>query len=335
MICPHCGTHVPDGSAVCPACHAELDATTVLPRVGGSYCPGCGSLLPEGATSCPACGMPVGRREPAGAAGGEGRRLSLPEVDAAPEPADELEETHSMPRIESAIPGESEPAYDRLPRTRVVLLCAAASLALVGGLALALTHPWDPDAYSTRATEARDTSRAGFPGERERLSGQDSTGEDPGDDPISADEATYEELIAAYEELGELDERLGAAESGFEQAAFGGDAQAFSDAAAEAEQLSYDVSNLISDIGEVDVTSGTYAEDAEHLETLGNWLRNRADALNGAWAAAKASPDPASDRDEIMAPLTETQNAYGVSTYKGLFDQNYEAWEPMPPEGDG
>lgn len=331
MICPHCGTNIPDGSAVCPACSAEVAQTTVLPRLGGAWCPGCGALLPEGATTCPSCGMPVTRGRVRKEA--EPDPLSqLPEVEAAEEPpADELEETHAMPRIESAIP-EAGDGYDRLPRIRTVLVCALASLALVGGIALLLTHPWDPNAYATRATEARDTSQAGFPGVVERLTGQDSSGESSaGDDAISAEEATYQGLSDAYDQLGELDDRIGAAEAGFEQAAFGGDAEAASTAADEAEQLSYDVSNLISDVEELDGDAAAYDEDVEHLVTLGNWLRNRVDALNRAWDAYEASSDPASERDQIMAPLTESQNAYGVSTYKGLFDQNYEAWEPQAP----
>ena len=68
--------------------------------------------------------------------------------------------------------------------------------------------------------------------------------------------------------------------------------EAFDNASSECEELSYDVSNLISDIQSVDVTSGTYAEDVEHLVTLGNWLRNRVDALNSAWNSAEAPQIP-------------------------------------------
>ena len=335
MICPHCGTYIPDDVSVCPACHGELDATTVLPKLEGTYCSACGSLLPEDATTCPVCGMPVAVEKPSAPAlpKQEGRHLQLPEVDVDDDEEERaLEETHSMPRIESAIPAESEPDYGRLPHTKTVLVCALASLVLIGGIALLLTHPWNPQAYSSRATEARDTSTAGFPGVVERLSGQDSSDEEPEEETLTGDEATYQQLSEDYKELASLSERIDAAEAGFEEAAFSGDQEAFDNAAAECEDLSYDDSNLIADIQSVDVTSGTYAEDVEHLVTLGNWLRNRVDALNSAWSNAKASSDPSANRDEIMAPLVGSQNANGESTYKGLFDQNYEAWEPQAPD---
>ncbi|HIU23742.1 zinc ribbon domain-containing protein [Olsenella sp. Marseille-QA0557] len=335
MICPYCGTNVSDDASVCPACHGELGATTVLPKIEGNYCSACGSLLPEGAATCPVCGMPVVNEEASSTntSKDSGRQLHIPEVDVADEEDEQaLEETHSMPRIESAIPAESEPDYGRLPHTKTVLVCALASLVLIGGLALILTHPWNPQAYSSRATEARDTSTAGFPGVVERLSGQDSSDQEDQEETLTGDEATYQQLSEDYKELADLAERIDKAEDGFEEAAFGGDQEAFDNASSECEELSYDVSNLISDIQSVDVTSGTYAEDVEHLVTLGNWLRNRVDALNSAWNSAEASSDPAANRDEIMAPLVGSQNASGENTYKGLFNQNYEAWEPQAPD---
>ena len=161
---------------------------------------------------------------------------------------------------------------------------------------------------------------------------QDSSDQEDQEETLTGDEATYQQLSEDYKELADLAERIDKAEDGFEEAAFGGDQEAFDNASSECEELSYDVSNLISDIQSVDVTSGTYAEDVEHLVTLGNWLRNRVDALNSAWNSAEASSDPAANRDEIMAPLVGSQNASGENTYKGLFNQNYEAWEPQAPD---
>ena len=264
------------------------------------------------------------------------RVLDLPDI--GPDPKSEgdgpaaaiessaAEETNSMPRIESAIPSESRSAHseDRLPRTKAVLAGALASLVLVGGSVLLISHPWDPNAYVTHNTTERDTSKAGFPGERDKLTGQDSSAEDTSAQ-ISGDEQT---LSDAYEKLGKLAEKIDDNADTFDDVAFSGSLEQRKKGASTAKSLSYEVSNLIDDISGIDVTSGTYAADLEHLQTLGNWLRNRVDALNEAWQADVASDDPSSDRSSIEAPLKEAENANGTNTYKALFDQNYDAWKP-------
>ena len=364
MVCPYCGTHIDDGAQVCPACHAELDLTQVMSRIDVSYCANCGAMLPAGADACPACGMPVAAGQPVsdpfGIAAEKGleaerpandpaptepapprhiRVLDLPDIGPDPKPdgdcpAAEIEpsaaeETNSMPRIESAIPSESRSAHseDRLPRTKAVLAGALASLVLVGGSVLLISHPWDPNAYVTHNTTERDTSKAGFPGERDKLTGQDSSTEDSGAQ-ISGDEQTLSDLSDAYEKLGKLAEKIDDNADTFDDVAFSGSLEQRKKGASTAKSLSYEVSNLIDDISGIDVTSGTYADDLGHLQTLGNWLRNRVDALNEAWQADVASDDPSSDRSGIEAPLKDAENANGTNTYKALFDQNYDAWKP-------
>lgn len=59
MICPYCGTHIDDASLVCPACHAELQKTVMMPRLEATYCKSCGALVPQGQVRCPICGLPV------------------------------------------------------------------------------------------------------------------------------------------------------------------------------------------------------------------------------------------------------------------------------------
>lgn len=59
MICPYCGTHIDDASLICPACHAELQKTVMMPRLEATYCKSCGALVPKGQVRCPSCGLPV------------------------------------------------------------------------------------------------------------------------------------------------------------------------------------------------------------------------------------------------------------------------------------
>lgn len=325
MRCPVCGSLVDDGLDVCPACHANLTATRVMPRLKGTWCPSCGALVPTGSTVCPKCGMPLVAPEQAAPA-------SRSERDGE-ELRHERERTTTLPRIESAIPSEPDPgvesAYGRepLPHTKVFVVAALASLLVVGGATLAITHPWDPSASDPRATTPADTSQAGFPGAITALAGQDSTG-DVAATVQSADETTFEKLMAAYDELGKISERADASIEKFGELATSGSAKERSSAASEAQQISLDASNLVTTIKDIDVTTtGTYTDQRDHLATLASWLRNRADALYKAWGLSAKSADPEADATEIQAPL-KGQGSSDEGSYASLFAKNYEAWKP-------
>lgn len=155
MICPYCGTHIADGLTICPACHADL--TKAVPDASAiqteRYCKSCGALIPEGATVCPNCGMPVEEEA----------------IQPAEKAAVQLQQQQEKPHLASAIPAASDPysattANERMPRRRVFLVSFIAALIVVGGAVLLITQPWNPDPYSLKATEAADTSMAGFPG---------------------------------------------------------------------------------------------------------------------------------------------------------------------------
>jgi len=356
VICPNCGTHVPDGIGICPACHAELALTTVIPRIKGAYCQSCGALIPEGEKSCPSCGMPVSRetlpvrldqaaahmariesqdeepeedepRPPAHAI------EDLPEIE---DEAGEEEETHAMARIESAIPSEPEP-YDptlggeRMPQARALMTAAFAALFIVGGAAYYIAHPWDPDAFSTKATVPADTSSVGYPGEIDTLQGQDSSSGN--NDVIAGDAATYQQLLEAWQQLGEFNESLQAREEALRTDGVSADADTRANGQAQMQETTLELSNLITSLETVDVTSGTYAETLEHVNTLGSWLRNWADQLSEAWDLSVASEDPEASQEEILAPLTQNMTEGGTNTYASLFAENYVDW--MPTEGAG
>ena len=97
------------------------------------------------------------------------------------EEASEPDDTGFIAGIESAIPGpepEDSPGarHDRMPRPCTFAFAAVLALVVVGGSTLLITHPWDPLATQTKATEPADVSMSGFPGVVESLSGQDDEG---------------------------------------------------------------------------------------------------------------------------------------------------------------
>lgn len=316
MICPSCGSNIPDGSEVCPACHADLAVTRVMPRLTGTFCPTCGALVPAGSAVCPKCGMPVG---------------CAPRDDGA-DAAGEAERTSTLPRIESAIPSEpaaANGAYpdDRLPRAKVIVTAALASLLVVGGAALAITHPWDPSATDTRATTPADTSQAGFPGTVSSLKGQD--GQIASQTVVSGSEATYLSLEQAWASLGDLSDRTDDNESSFKDKAVSGSADERAAGQSQAQQLAIEVSNLIDQIEQIDVTSGTYTDQRQNLVTLGNWLRNRLDALSEGWSRSVGSGDPQADAERIESPVESQRQANGKTSFANLFAENYESFKPQ------
>ena len=329
MICPVCGSAVPDGLDVCPACHANLAATRVMPRLTGTWCPSCGALVPSGSDTCPKCGMPVGApsRAPERRAARE-RRME--------ERLLERERTASLPRIESAIPSEPDPSVEgvygreRLPHTKVFLVAALASVLVVGGAALVITHPWNPDLNDARASTPADTSQAGFPGTVSKLSGQDGVSDTVPASVASADETTFAALSDAYGRLEGLSSRADDLEALLDEKGTSGTAQERAEGAKQAQQLSYDVSNLVTEISNIDVqTTGTYVDQREHVATLASWLRNRIEAINESWQLSAESDDPEADASKILRPMRGNRASDGDQAYVNLFSKNYEAWKPQ------
>ena len=331
MICPFCNTQIPDVSEVCPACRADLSKTRSFAALEGDYCPSCGALVPSGSTSCPSCGTPV-TTKPVQQHEPPDWVLDLPEVDEGAGPS--AEETTAIPRIESAISAEGEYREDELAGERQahpvpMLLVATLALVVVGGAALALSHPWNTSAYDQRATTERDTSWAGFPGFFETLSGQDSDGSTA--EVISGDQATFNQLHDLYERLGVLSGRVDDNVALFREVASSGDADTRAQGRAEASSIAIDVSNLLAELDQVDVSSGTYSEDAANLSTLGNWLRNRAYTLVAAWDVSLSYDDPSAASSQIAAALAVDDNTMGRNAYMALFNDHYAGWEPQAP----
>ena len=327
MICPSCGSVIPDGLSVCPACHADLAMTRVMPKLTGTWCSSCGALVPAGATVCPKCGMPVVASHVSSAE-------EQMEHRRAEDRALERERTSSLPRIESAIPSEPDPssesAYGRekLPHTKVFALAAIASLLLVGGLTLVIAHPWNPNLNDTRATTPADTSQAGFPGTISALQGQDKVASATSVE--SADDLTYNSLLEAYESLKDISDRADDLESRLDTTGISGSSEDRSAALEEAKQLSLDASNVVTTISNIDVvTTGTYTDQKTNVSTLASWLRNRVEAIYDAWEISAGSSDPAADTSKILAPMVGNRESDGSEAYVNLFKKNYDAWKPV------
>lgn len=320
--CPSCGARVGESALTCPRCHASLDVTQrMTPLAEASWCPSCGALVAPGETVCPKCGSALA----APSAPRARRNLDLPEIGGTGElfgeEPEDAEKTGVMTRIESAIPSaddESSPfaSKDRMPKTRSLLLAALFAVALVGGAALLITHPWDPSASQTRAKTPADTSQSGFPGVVDKLTGQDASGDEGGAE--GEGELTPEEALASdYASLSELAGRVDESEQALRELCESGDASAAADGLAQAQENAIQVSNLIS---EIELLQGD--EDADNLLTLGSWLRNRCDALSAAWEEAASTSDLAGSEGTILAGA-DTSAEYGH-----LFDESYDAWDP-------
>lgn len=322
MNCPACNRPIPDGSFECPWCGEAVSSTQqinvadVLER--SSWCPVCGALLSPGDESCPKCGSPVSTPTPA--------PEEVPEVEEEP--------AESAFVLESAIPPTGadadtpSAAPDVMPRMRRLIFAAVVAVVVVGGAALWITHPWDPNANDTRATVPYDTSNAGFPGEVDSLNAQDKSGEDDSQDAETSGDPIYDYLATAYENLGTYAASIDASEESLKTTGVSGSSEERSQGLKDLEATSIAVSNVISGLGSLADSNGAYANDISNLKSLGNWLRNRCDALDSSWEVSAASDDPAASKDAILAPLLATYGSDGQSAYKTLFDENYASWKP-------
>ncbi len=319
--------------------HAHTSGGTALHELRPVYCKSCGAIIDKDRVLCPSCGQPTGVEHEADALSVKrshdiDARLANPfhtqtgEVPVEQE-SQSLDDTHAIPRLNTALPVEPEegekPAFRTL-HTRAIVVAAIAALLVVGGITLVITHPWDPDAFSTSATTPADTSQAGFPGTLDSLSAQD-TGISSSDSS-SEETSSYTLLYEAWQSLGTLRDEIVANEELFEELAYTGSDEEREAAAAEAESISIELSNLISSISQIDTSDGSYSETQTTLLTLGNWLRNYSDNICAAWDAVLASNDPAADSSTIEAILNAQRNADGRNAYLVLFETNYEDAEP-------
>lgn len=335
----------------CPSCHYDLGLTQKIPVARGTWCPVCGALVPKGETICPKCGSPVGEEEHTPVAAKKSvRDLNLPTIeqeedDKPEEEEDDASATQAIPRIESAIPSKTGTdaatvRSDRMPRTRMILFASVAALVLAVGTALIITHPWNPNLYQTHATEDADTSQAGATDAIDLLTGQDTTAtstettsDSSSDSTSTSDTSTdsvYQAILDDYEKLGEYADDVDENFALFDEVAVDGTLSQRQEGAQNAETTATELSNLITDISNLSDGDGLYADDIANLKTLGNWLRNRSDAIRKAWdLSTTAAEEGETDEDTVYVPLKKIgYTVGGEDDYKTLFDENYESWKP-------
>ncbi len=340
MICPHCGSHISDDVLRCPACHGDLGMTTRLPRLEQRWCANCGALVPLGADRCSTCGTPVPvnlhLQSNISTANKEILKKAEEERKAREEKSLEEGETHAMPRIESAVPANPE-AYDPLnkhdnfPRARVALVAALASLLVVGGTVLYITHPWNAEAFATKAKVPADTSMAGFPGKKNALSQDKASGSDAEKTVLSADELTYQKLMAVYKQYKSYEEELEKSETLLKEKGTMGSADERKAGHDSQEEFAIRLDNTIKSLDEIDITTGTYAQDVSNFKTLGSWLRNWSDDLRKCWKKSAELDNAEGRDDEVFAAINEHTDSSGKNTFRSHFDSNYSAWKPTKP----
>ena len=64
---------------------------------------------------------------------------------------------------------------------------------------------------------------------------------------------------------------------------------------------------------------------AQNMSTLGNYLRNRMDALTRTWKRALRVSSPESHSGEILGYLTDS----GQGSWKNQFEQSYPTMSPQ------
>lgn len=334
MICPVCSKLVPDGALSCPHCHAELGLTQRLSLSDAVWCPSCGALVPKGTETCPSCGHVLIEEETPVR---KTRDLDLPDIGntGSFESLSEAERTAAMTRIESAIPPPSdedsaEAIHDRIPHMRSFVVAAILAVVVIGGAALLITHPWDPYANRTSATTPADTSMQGFPGTVDNLSGQDGTSDSASDEQsqdatadVESDDP-FERLKTCYTELGDLSDKVDAnQETLLSDGVSNLDLATREDGQSELASLSVEVSNLITRMLAVQASTEVYADQASRLVTMGNWLRNRCDALTAGWELSVSVDDPS----EVSAAIATKVS--GSNDYARLFSEAYSSAEPV------
>ena len=334
--CPHCGALVTGDAENCPKCGLPLPQVESTTRPARAIRPTRDIKLPEideTSTSGEKTNSSVDAGHGASSTAATDHTV-LQQMTTDNTDSDATSVFASMsrqpaPRFESAIPSEPSqenlPEAEGIPRTRVILLSALLVTSLVVAAIFVITHPWNPQATDNRAKVDAPVSTTPTTTPVTHLTGQDSGAAQQN----TSSDAVFDSLNSDYQKLGDLSKRLDDNEKTFDQVAITGSAKERSDGQQEAEQISLDISNVISDLSSLDDSNGNYRQAIENLTKLGNWLRNRSDAINEGWKQSVASSNPSQDKENILAPVDNIRESSGTSSYQKLFDENYVNWKPQ------
>ncbi len=267
---------------------------------------------------CPECGMPI-----EGALDERlGERFSVGKVAEVHEPRAQ--------GFKSAVPpaprngGEAVPSAERSRHTRLVLLAAIAALVLVGGTAIFIVRPWNPNAYATHALVDADTSMEGFPGEWPYLSSQDHVEE--GEYQTQLDVAV-QQVNGVHERLGELaaalDSSYQALKAYMERGYVMGDD---STRASELVAAQKELEGCATELGDISFPKETeFMKQRDDLLVLVGYMRGATDVLIEAWSTAvreNGSPDVVF---HVRSIVEGDHSDYGFQEWFELFSNAYTA----------
>lgn len=336
--CPHCGALVTSHMESCPKCGLPLPSAASAPKPVRAIRPVRDLHLPEIDSEPSVSSSETNSAVPDFLESYESSSQVNPEASdqnaekfVDPDSTSSFALTHRRPapRFESAIPSEPSkdnlPEVEGIPRTRNILLSALLVTSLIVGAIFLITHPWDSQASDNRAKVDTPQSTEPTTPPVSKLTGQDSGSSTQN----TNSDVTFEALDADYKKLGEIADNLDKNEKLFDQKAISGTSQERNDAHQEAIQNALDVSNVIEDLSKLDDSNDAYRKYIEHLTKLGNWLRNRSDALQEAWDRSASSSNPEQDKEHILAPIDSIKDSSGTSSYEKLFKENYDNWKPQ------
>lgn len=247
------------------------------------------------------------------------------DLEDGDEPAKPKDE--SATGLLSAIPatpkaGMANEGMDDSPaHTRIVLAAVLSALLLVGGTALFITKPWDPNAYVTHATEDADTSMDGYPGTITHLTAQDLI-ED-------AEQEAY--LEQATQTLRDLESSL--EEFSTRAAELEGPLETFVDTGVEPkEDLGESAHDLVSDVkAQADQVASLELKDTEledrqsFLQLIVSYLTGRVETIAAGWdayASREANASGVSPRLAVRSALGAGSQGRSLAEWRDLFENS-------------
>jgi RNA polymerase subunit RPABC4/transcription elongation factor Spt4 len=307
--CPNCGTLVKDGLDVCPACHAYLGDTLIHTTSDVLWCESCGSAIPSGRDTCPVCGMPV--------AGAFDEDYEDQEVDG--EDASAL--VSAIPPDPSETPEGLQSIEERPRELRHLLIAATAALLLVGGGALFITRPWDPDAYITHATTDADTSMEGFPGTVTHLPSQDRV-EDAVWQAYLGDVDDF--LTSFHDRMGEMSREAEVLYGSLPGITPNGDMSVVRDRALVSARLREELVDTSTLAARLVLPDAELDKRRDKLLVLSTYLRGELDILQQAWEAASNEKDLRAAGVAASGAVKQSSEGRSLNEWRDLFRNAYE-----------
>ena len=312
LKCPHCGTQIQDGLGVCPACNNTLDSAVAGDSL---WCKSCGSPIPQGAKECPVCGLPIQGAfeedwDSSDDDSGDGKDSEVPQLSSAIPPTPQ--------------PGEEDEREDAFSHTRLLVMAVVAALVVVGGTALFITRPWDPNAYSTHATEDADTSMEGFPGTVSHLSAQDELEAAARSAYLRDGEKAIDEFVPLMVEIGDSCTAL---EGSTETYVTTGKKPEGTNYFNEIVDLKKRLHEGFDPIAELDMSGSDYETKHERLVVTCSYLVGRVETLYMIWEGSSRNTQ---EGDALVAARSAAEKGYegrSLEEWRSLYNNSLAGFQ--------